>query len=225
MNNISAAKYHFPSWLLRIAAFMLLFVVISDYNQAQNIRGEFIGGFNLSQVDGDEVVGYRKIGFNGGVGAALPLGKNWFVSVETLFNQKGAYKKYPQNSTNLNLPYYNLRLNYAEIPLLIHFNDRDQITAGLGVSYGRLVSMRETEHGSLIDWPTSTGPYKSEDFDILVDFRFRVFWKLHFNFRYAYSISKIRTRYYDNGVNTWTREQYNNMLSFRLIFVFNEKLK
>ena len=225
MKKKSTSNLCFPAWMHYFAAFMLLLTASSCNLCAQNIRGEFIGGFNLAQVDGDEVVGYRKIGFNGGVGAALPLGKSWFVSVETLFNQKGAYKKYPQNSTNLNLPYYNLRLNYAEIPLLIHFNDRDQITAGLGVSYGRLVSMRETEHGSLIDWQTSTGPYKSEDFNILVDFRFRVYWKLHFNFRYAYSISKIRTRYYDNGVSTWTREQYNNLLSFRLIFVFNEKLK
>lgn len=210
--------------LLRLTA-LLLPVALMQPVLSQNIRGEFISGFNLAQVDGDEVVGYRKIGFNGGVGAALPLGRNWFVSVETLFNQKGAYKKFPPNNNNPGLPYYNLRLNYAEIPLLIHYNDKDQITAGMGVSYGRLVSMRETEHGVLIDWPTSTGPYSSEDFNILVDFRFRAFWKVHFNFRYAYSISKIRTRYYDNGASTWERDQFNNLLSFRLVFVFNEKLK
>jgi len=193
--------------------------------KAQSIRGEFIAGFNLSQVDGDEVVGYRKPGFNGGVGAALPFGEHWFVSVETLFNQKGAYKKYPPNTNNLNLPYYNLRLNYAEVPMMIHYNDKDQITAGLGFSYGRLVSMREVEHGVEIDWPSGNGPYKTDDVNFLIDFRFRAFWKVHFNFRYAYSVAKIRTRIYDNGTSSWTRHQYNNLLTFRLVFVFNEKLK
>lgn len=224
MRIITTAKQNIVLKLLFSASLVLMSCFSGNIN-AQNIQGEFIGGFNLSQVDGDEVVGFRKIGLNGGVGAALPLGKSWFVSVETLFNQKGAYKKYPPNTNNPNLPYYNLRLNYAEIPLLIHYNDKDQVTAGLGISYSRLVSIRETEHGVLIDWPSSTGPYKSEDFNFLIDFRFRAFWKVHFNFRYAYSLGKIRTRDYDNGTNTWSRDQYNNLLSFRLVFVFNEKLK
>ncbi|HBG71358.1 MAG: hypothetical protein A2W93_13955 [Bacteroidetes bacterium GWF2_43_63] len=224
MKIFTTAKKNIGLKLLFSASLVLMFCC-PGIMHAQNIQGEFIGGFNLSQVDGDEVVGYRKIGFNGGVGAALPLGKSWFVSVETLFNQKGAYKKYPPNSNNLNLPYYNLRLNYAEIPMLIHYNDRDQITIGLGLAYSRLVSMRETEHGVLIDWATSTGPYKSEDLNILVDFRLRAFWKVHFNFRYAYSLGKIRTRDYNNTVSTWSRDQFNNLLSFRLVFVFNEKLK
>jgi len=202
---------------------LLLFMFLQNSIYAQNIRGEFIGGFNLAQVDGDEVVGYRKIGFNGGFGAALPFSKNWYVSVETIFNQKGAYKKYPLNSNNLSLPYYNLRLNYAEIPLLVHYNDKNQITAGLGLSYGRVVSMREIEHGNQIKWNSVSGPYNTDDFNILVDFRLKAVWKLYFNFRYAYSVSKIRTRHFDNSVNTWTRKQYNNLISFRLIFIFNEK--
>lgn len=210
--------------LLPYALVAVLFF-ISVKSGAQNIRGEFISGFNMTQVDGDEVVGYRKIGFNGGAGAALPLGKNWYVSIETLLSQKGAYKKYPQNSTNLNLPYYDLRLNYAEIPLMIHYNDKDQITAGLGVSYGKLVGMKEVEHGSEIDWSTTTGPYNSDDYNIILDFRFRAIWKVYFNFRYAYSMSKIRVRDYDNGTNIWSRDQYNNLLSFRLVFMFNEKLQ
>ncbi|MPM29457.1 hypothetical protein SDC9_75997 [bioreactor metagenome] len=211
-------------WLL-LPNMLLLLLCIPFGAQSQNIRGEFITGFNMTQVDGDEVVGYRKIGFNGGAGAALPLGKSWFISIETLFSQKGAYKKYPPNSTNLNLPYYNLRLNYAEVPLMIHYNDKDQITAGLGFSYGKLVGMKEVEHGSEIDWGTTTGPYNSDDYNIIIDFRFRAIWKVYFNFRYAYSISKIRVRDYNNGTNTWSREQFNNLLSFRLVFVFNEKLQ
>lgn len=191
---------------------------------AQSIRGELIGGFNLAQVDGDEVVGYRKPGFNAGVGAAIPIGGNWFLSFETIFNEKGAYRKYPnQYIDSLGLPYYNLRLTYADIPFLLHYNDKDKLTFGAGFSYGRLVHMKEIEHGEDVGWTTAYGPYDRSDWNILVDLRFRIWWKLHFNFRYAYSIDKIRTRNYQSGVQTWTREQYNNLLSFRILFMFNDQ--
>lgn len=201
----------------------VFFLSIGLFSQAQSIRGQIITGFNLTQVDGDEVVGYKKIGANLGVGAMLPLGQSsWVISIETTFNQKGAYKKYPVEYDTLPYPYYNLRLNYAEVPIMMHYNDKDQMVFGLGFSYARLVSMKEIEHGSQVDWNTPTGPYNRGDWNLLLDVRFRIYAGLHFNMRYAYSMAKIRTREYTNATGTWTRDQFNNMLSFRLIYVFNE---
>ncbi len=37
--------------------------------KAQIIKGEIIAGFNLSQVDGDEIYGYKKGGLQLGLGA------------------------------------------------------------------------------------------------------------------------------------------------------------
>ena len=71
---------------------LLLFMFLQNSIYAQNIRGEFIGGFNLAQVDGDRVVGYRKIGFNGGFGAALPLAKAGMFQLK-LFLIKKAHTK------------------------------------------------------------------------------------------------------------------------------------
>lgn len=201
----------------------LILLFIGVFTQAQSIRGQIITGFNMSQVDGDEVVGYKKIGANLGVGAMLPMGEHWLISIETLFNQKGAYKKYPVEYDTLPYPYYNLRLNYAEVPLMIHYNDKDVLTFGTGFSYGRLVSMKEIEHGSQIDWTTRTGGYNRGDWNFLFNVRFRLYYGLHFDIRYAYSFAKIRTRTFINATGTWTRDQFNNTLSFRLVYVFNEK--
>ncbi|MBN2730739.1 MAG: PorT family protein [Bacteroidales bacterium] len=201
----------------------LILLLIGVFTQAQSIRGQIITGFNMSQVDGDEVVGYKKIGANLGVGAMLPMGKHWLISIETLFNQKGAYKKYPVEYDTLPYPYYNLRLNYAEVPIMIHYNDKDVLTFGTGFSYGRLVFMKEIEHGSQIDWPTRTGDYNRGDWNFLFNVRFRMYYGLHFDIRYAYSLVKIRTRTFSNATGMWTRDQFNNTLSFRLVYVFNEK--
>ena len=72
------------------------------------------------------------------------------------------------------------------------------------------------------------GPYDRNDYDVLVDLNFRVHKKIprfKMNIRYAYSMSKIRTRTFLDkfGNETITRDQYNNLFSLRLIYVFNEQ--
>jgi hypothetical protein len=181
---------------------------------------------NLSQVDGDEVYGFKKIGLNIGAGVMIPFDKKgkWDVSIEALYSQKGANQK-RQYTDSIITGEYRVNLNYVEIPVLVMFTDKDFISAGAGFSWGRLVGAREWEHGVLIESTTaSSGTYSKNDFCILADFRIRIYKGLKFNLRYAYSLVKIRTRKFENlAGNTWTREQYNNVISFRLIYVFNEK--
>ena len=57
------------------------------------------------------------------------------------------------------------------------------------------------------------------------DLRFRIYKKLKFNIRYAYSLAKIRTRTFEDFQGqTWTRDQFNNLITFRLVYMINEKL-
>ncbi|MCD4737182.1 MAG: PorT family protein [Bacteroidales bacterium] len=210
-----------------------LFTLILNPATGQRIRGAVIGGFNLTQVDGDEVYGFHKAGIHLGASAIIPFGERWMVSLETIFNQKGSTqgKQYSTLDSN-GLEYtgeYKLKLDYLEVPVLVHYNDRDRIIAGAGISYGRLVNVKEWEHGRKVETTTlNTGPYKLNDLNILADVRFRMFKKLYLNFRYAYSLIKIRTRVFDPIPGTpgtdKKRDQYNNVLSFRLIYVFNERV-
>jgi hypothetical protein len=210
---------------LRIFA-LVLFLLISVFRpaelQAQMIKGYVAGGFNLSQVDGDEAYGYNRFGGNIGVAAMIPLGKNFDVSLETSFTQKGAFQKPQYKSDSLNGA-YELRLNYVEVPVLIHYTDKDFITIGTGFSWGRLVGASEFEHGYQTATTAANGVYSPDDFSVLVDLRMRMADRLKFNFRYQYSVAKIRTREFTNLANqTWIRDQYNNLLTIRLIYMFNE---
>jgi hypothetical protein len=198
------------------AVLLLLFANII----AQNIKGGIYAGFNLSQVDGDEVYGYHKIGFNGGPTAIIPLRKNFSVSIETIYNQKGSYQK-PFKDTSYGM--YRLRLNYVEVPLLIHIKDKNKINFGAGLSWGKLVTFKEWEHEIPINWTKDSIPYKKEDICALVDIDLPIYDRFRFNFRYSYSILKIRTRYFPI-INT-TRYQYNNMLTFRILYVFKDDPK
>lgn len=192
-------------------------MLISVQSFSQKIRGGLALGFNTSQVDGDEVFGYHKFGLNAGPMAIVPFGKHFSVSLETLYNQKGSYQS-PQINDSLSGE-YKLILNYLDVPVLIHYNDKNIFNVGLGFSWGKLVEFKEWEHGNRIQWNTPYGPYKTSDIEVLLDVQLRLFTGFYFDFRYGYSVAKIRTRTFLNGE---VRNQFNNLRSFRLIYVFKD---
>ena len=133
---------------------------------AQRFIGGVAAGINLTQVDGDEIFGYTKIGFNGGPYIKLMLDKKqrFSITMELLYSQKGAQLKdrnrtyveyhskgdtllidprYPKYDKKL---YYKLRTDYLEIPLIVHFEDpRSRVGIGVGIAWSRLVYIREME--------------------------------------------------------------------------------
>ena len=208
---------------LFIISFISVLLFESPTLFAQKFKGAIMGGFNMSQVDGDEVYGYHRFGGHIGAAAILPINK-WDITLETVFNQKGAYQKakFPGDSLNGK---YDLRLNYVEVPLLAHYTDRNIITAGAGLSWGRLVSFREVEHGGNQVAYSDSIPFNKNDFNVLLDLQLRVYKRLKFNIRFAYSIAAIRERIFDpypGFVDPHSRKQYNHLFTFRLVYVFNE---
>jgi hypothetical protein len=214
--------------------FTIVFVIISLISagmaNAQRFLGAISAGVNVTQVDGDEIYGFKHWGFNLGPSVMLPFGKGkkWDVTMELLFSQYGSYEKYAPVDT-FPRPYYQLNLDYVQIPVLIHFTDKNAVSGGVGFSYGQLVAVKEVEHGVRTE-TNLQGPYSNSDFDVLADIRIKLWQRLWFNFRYAYSMVKIRTRVFHNADHPtdpnydWTRQQYNNVLTFRFTYVFNQEI-
>ena len=205
---------------------LFLFLLLSPRHvlKAQAIRGAVIAGGNLTQVDGDEVYGFHKVGWNAGAAAIIPFGPKWSVSLENTFTQKGSYQS-PQYNDSLSFE-YKLRLNYVEVPVMLHFTDKETVTFGAGFSWGRLVGIEEYEHGTKVETTTLLGgPYDRNDWSILADVRFRLAGRFHFNARYAYSLASIRTRTYTVGNDVFNRDQFNNIVTFRVLYVFNEAIE
>lgn len=213
----------------RILLITVVAIMLSIGASAQVFKGMLIGGVNMTQVDGDEVYGFNRFGGNLGAGVFLPFDKQWGMSMEALYTMKGSYQgdQYLDVDSlgNKLTGSYDLRLNYVEVPLLFHFTDRELITVGAGFSYARLVGVTEKEHHRLVKTTTlKDGPYKTSDYSALADIRLRLFPSFLINFRYSYSLVKIRTRDFYNidGEYLRTRDQYNNTLTIRLIWMFND---
>ena len=218
-----------------------LFIIIAALTntaKAQVFLGEAFVGYNICQVDGDQIMGYFKPGINAGVGVIAPIWKkNNFsieMSLEVLFNQKGAKqgRKYWDHKIDTITGReitgeYDLSMNYGEVPIMIYFTDKKLVSAGVGVSYGRLMSLKEYEHGVRTAVTATSGEYDQNEFNILADIKLRIYKRWKVGVRYSYSLNPIRTReYYNiNYESLGEFKQYNNLWTFRLTYVFNEKLE
>ncbi|MBR6439514.1 MAG: outer membrane beta-barrel protein [Bacteroidales bacterium] len=216
----------------------IIFAAFTKEAKAQIFLGEAFVGYNICQVDGDRIMGFYKKGVNVGVGVIAPIWrKNNFsleLSLEVAYNQKGAKqgKKYSDGvidsiTGNPITGEYDLSLNYGEVPIMIYFTDKNVVSAGFGLSYARLMEVKEYEHGVNTHVTATSGEFKRDELNILADVKIRVYKRWKLGFRYSYSLTPIRTREYFNinHESLGTFKQYNNMFTFRLTYVFNEKLE
>ena len=127
---------------------------------------------------------------------------------------------------------YKLNLNYVQIPLLVHFTDKNVISGGVGFLYGQNVGVSEMEEYNdargwiKADTMADYVEFNKADFQVIADVRFRIWQRFWLDLRYSYSLVPIRTREYQNPItlSTWTRKQYNNVIAIRLTYIFNQPL-
>ena len=208
---------------------LLSFIIFTTFGtfpaQAQRIMGAVFTGINATQVDGDEVYGYKKFGLNIGAAAIIPIDDKWSISLENAYSEKGAHQR-PRFLDSLDGS-YDLKLNYLEVPLMVHFTDKDIVTFGAGMSWGRLIGISEQRNGYEMAGTTlESGIYRNADLNLLLDVRFRLYKRFHFDVRYAYSIRPIATREIIDSKTGYPniREQYNGLFSFRIMYKFNEQI-
>lgn len=190
---------------------ILFLICISFSTFSQTFKGAIAAGINASQVDGDNDVGYRKVGFNVGPKVYAMLNDHFSLSMELLFSQKGAkasaLRYSPQNL-------FKIQLNYAEVPLMVHFHDKEKAIFGLGVSYGQLYDYNVTQGGDDI---TENIQIKSRDLNILADVTFKFLKDFGINGRFGYSIVPIAHWESSNFKNNAV---YNNFITIRAMYFF-----
>ena len=121
-------------YLAAFTTLLLLFAFVPA--QSQTFTAMLVGGFNLSQIDGDKLGGFNKIGFNAGGRVSARLNDRWHLSTEFLYSQQGA-SRVPTD--DISSQYDKIRLNFVEVPIMINYSDW-KILASAGLSYNRLIN-------------------------------------------------------------------------------------
>ena len=214
-----------------LVSIIIIIGLNSSQLMAQRIMGEAILGLNMSKVEGDLVNNgsfkYQKAGLNIGVGAIVPISDMFSFNIQALFSQKGAYKKYGINSDSAK-PYYNTKLDYAEVPFLFSYHDKKGLIISTGVSYSRLVRVNWIINGRTISSSINDEFYNLDNWDYIADFKYKVYRNAYINLRYQYSITSIwggdeeflKTTILDK---TQSADQRHSLISIRLTWVFGER--
>ncbi|MBX2907442.1 MAG: PorT family protein [Taibaiella sp.] len=186
-------------------------------------EGRLVGGMNISQVDGDTYAGYHKVGINAGAMVFVNLPGKWAISLEMLYAAKGARGAHVSESYYVGTYFdkYYLNLNYAEIPIAIHYKQFPFLDFEAGISYGRLISSKEW---GVADVPVVIDPvynyFNSSEIAGLGGANMRIGKKMYANLRFQYSLTAIRPypripqHYF-----VYPENQVNNVVTLRLMYV------
>lgn len=205
--------------------FTILLLLLPLTLNAQRIHAYLSSGVSLSQIEGDELKGFRSTGYVGGIGAIASISDNnrWGLTTEVLFACRGAYN-------NSGDPYSaNIKLNYIDIPVLVHYQDPyGGMLFGLGLCYGRLVMQPHFQgkyNPNYFVPDTSNYRFLPDDFSVVADARFTVWRGLQFNIRWQYSFLPVKrdwefSEFIRGRWQSWSNNCYNHSLMFRLIYQF-----
>lgn len=151
----------------KIILLFSLFIIILNLDaqklskSGSNIKAGLRIGVVGSQISGDDLAGYHKVGAYGGIFANMPISTSgkWHFQMEINFIMKGSSSQIRANEDGTLPDYYVLTLLYTETPFMFQYN------------FGTF----KKANGSIIDFDLEFGPtinflfYQKEEFNGIED--------------------------------------------------------
>lgn len=209
---------------------LALVVLVSFFTQtsvAQSFNAGLIVGPTFCQVDGDHYAGYHQLGFTAGTYVNLPIEDHFSVQMELKYSLLGAHSSDKEVNEYYYNP-YNLRLHYAEIPLMLRYN------LGAFRVGGRPLEFLTLEAGISLDFRMKATEDVDADYQVTTN-RWNFFsatanaglhfaFSEHFGFgaRYMYSVVPIR---FTGNPGWFYNQYYNKVILFTLTYNINSPLR
>ncbi|MCE2790636.1 MAG: PorT family protein [Saprospiraceae bacterium] len=146
MKIIPTVKFGTLTKLTVIKNLVLLCVMLHNPvdSFSQRFKAAAIVGMNASQIDGDNLYGFKKLGLQAGGRLSYQNSKVVDIALEMLYSQRGSAVNYFSNA-----PEDKIDLRYLELPLVLSLRDwyieegkYYKVRAEGGLSYGYLFGVR-----------------------------------------------------------------------------------
>ena len=180
---------------------------------AQGFKAGLIGGLSATQVAGDQLSGFDKLGVVGGGFVYTPVSEKSSVQMEIIYIQKGSRKPLVA-ATN---EYYLMRLSYIEVPLVFRYNAYPRFIVEAGASAGVLVfSEEEDQNGTQNHRP----PF--HEFDYCLNFGLNYSLNKTWSLNARFSNSFVPMRDFETGFSFMNFEngQYNTVVAVTMHYQF-----
>ncbi len=155
----------------------------------KGFKAQVLAGLNASQIQGDQLAGYDKLGLNLGAEISYALNERFDMGMQFLYSQKGS-----QSEITLGQDQFKTSLEYIEIPILFKIKDwyleeEDyyKVKAHAGFAYARLFDVSSSN--GLFE--NDIGNFKNYDFMLFVGVSYSMNAKWEGIVRYTNSIIQI----------------------------------
>lgn len=190
--------------------FLFTVVVVSG----QSFKGKLIAGLNSSQVDGDGLGGFDKVGLIGGGAVSFDLSENFYLQPEITYSRKGS------RSTDKDFFYFRWRLNFVEVPIMFGYKILERYRIEAGPSFGFLTTSKIDAGAGFRD--------NKQAFDKMNIFynagvEYMITQRFSANLRFNYSAIPMNRN--KNNITLFTvsnqRKYYSNVISVTVRYVLN----
>lgn len=207
---------------------LAILMVSMGVSRAQSFNAGLIAGATFSQVDGDNYAGYHQLGWTAGAYANLPLSDHLSAQMELRYSLMGAHSSDKEvNEYNYNP--YNLRLHYAEIPLMLRYDlgllriggkPLDFITLEAGVSADVRLKATEEVNG---DYQVTTSRWSVFSMTGNVGAHFAITDHWGFGARWLYSATPCR--YKPDSTSFFLGHYHNKVWQFVVTYNINSPVR
>lgn len=185
---------------------------------AQEFQGGVFAGINTSQITGDDLGGYDKLGLSIGFAGRRAFNKKWAFHMEIGYLGKGSRTNLSQRDTFIN--FYRLKLHYIEVPMLFQYRISPAFEIEAGPSLGVLFKWYEEDIQGELGGPNSSSQqFKLYDLSGAYGATWWVKEKWGINIRSLSSIFPVRN-HDQNAHYRLNRGQYTSCIMGRIIHIF-----
>ncbi len=214
--NSMLTKYY---WCLLLLCFGL-----SNDAAAQRFGAGVIVGLTGSQINGDQVAGFDKLGFTAGLRGVVYVSDRIDVSTELLYSQRGSQSELIQGNT-VAFP-FKISTNYIEVPVLFNIQDwLDTETEEFyklhfhaGFSYGRLINSSVEDESNVSPLVRLQDLFNKNDYSWIAGATFYLNKHLGFTGRYTRSINLLYRNSPDSPINARSLRGF--FLTFQVLYMF-----
>ena len=194
------------SMFRKILLALILSLFFQNGVKSQYFSGGILIGFTGSQLDGDQMVGYNKFGFSGGMFVRRQLNEKYAILGEIKYIMKGSAK-----NDSLALNSFKISLSYFEIPILLNYRFLKKLEGEAGFAAAYLANATRV----LAEGDFQDNSINKLDFSYVIGLNYLVTEKFRLNLKFSHSVQKVSFNLPTNitffGPNGG---QFNNVLEF-----------
>ena len=206
--------------MLKILISLLVLNTVIFMTNAQDFKGGLVGGVLGSQIDGDLLGGYNKLGLTFGGWVARPISHNLLIHGQLKYMQKGKTKP---ADVDAGLSSETTRLHYLQLPVTVQYVLSTDwfIEGGLGLGY--LYDYSFYEGGTKLnedDYPIREDQLYNGEFFFIVGAGYNINDSWAVNLRFTNDILPFGDLTDAVGTNPWIDlgSLYNKTMELTLIY-------